>query len=261
MTQFKVKNKGRESAPTGLFTYPILMAADILLYDTDIVPVGNDQKQHIELTRDLAIRINNKYGETFVVPEGRFLKSGARIMALDDPTSKMSKSAENIHSRISLLDDAAKIKKSIMRATTDSETKITSDIEKKPDTLLGLIIGLLMVATGHAWVTPILSTVLGALADIITRSGGYVRTSTNCLGFAVFSMWGIGPMLPILWASDEYFAKTASSMGQDYADKFQALVSPPVIGGWLVLSLLVAYACALLGMKVLHRHFERAGVA
>lgn len=128
-------------------------------------------------------------------------------------------------------------------------------------TLLGFIIGLLMVATGHAWVTPILSTVLGALADIITRSGGYVRTSTNCLGFAVFSMWGIGPMLPILWASDEYFAKTASSMGQDYADKFQALVSPPVIGGWLVLSLLVAYACALLGMKVLHRHFERAGVA
>jgi len=132
MTQFKVKNKGRESAPTGLFTYPILMAADILLYDTDIVPVGNDQKQHIELTRDLAIRINNKYGETFVVPEGRFLKSGARIMALDDPTSKMSKSAENIHSRISLLDDAAKIKKSIMRATTDSEARIAFDIEKKP---------------------------------------------------------------------------------------------------------------------------------
>ena len=108
------------------------MAADILLYDTDIVPVGNDQKQHIELTRDLAIRINNKYGETFVVPEGRFLKSGARIMALDDPTSKMSKSAENIHSRISLLDDAAKIKKSIMRATTDSEARIAFDIEKKP---------------------------------------------------------------------------------------------------------------------------------
>ena len=91
------------------------MAADILLYDTDVVPVGNDQKQHIEITRDLAIRINNKYKKTFVVPDGRFLKEGARIMALDDPTSKMSKSAENIHSRISLLDDANKIKKSIMR--------------------------------------------------------------------------------------------------------------------------------------------------
>lgn len=132
MTQFKQKSKGQESAPTGLFTYPILMAADILLYDTDVVPVGNDQKQHIELTRDIALRINNKYGETFVVPDGRFLKSGARIMSLDDPTAKMSKSAENIHSRISLLDDPAKIKKSIMRATTDSEGVIRFDGEEKP---------------------------------------------------------------------------------------------------------------------------------
>lgn len=132
MTQFKQKSKDSESAPTGLFTYPILMAADILLYDTDVVPVGNDQKQHIEITRDLAIRINNKYGKTFVVPDGRFLKEGARIMSLDDPFSKMSKSAENIHSRISLLDDANKIKKSIMRATTDSEGSIRFDMENKP---------------------------------------------------------------------------------------------------------------------------------
>jgi tryptophanyl-tRNA synthetase len=132
MTQFKQKSKDDESAPTGLFTYPILMAADILLYDTDVVPVGNDQKQHIEITRDLAIRVNNKYGKTFVVPDGRFLKEGARIMSLDDPTSKMSKSAENIHSRISLLDDASKIKKSIMRATTDSEGSIRFDMENKP---------------------------------------------------------------------------------------------------------------------------------
>ncbi len=132
MTQFKQKSRDSESAPTGLFTYPILMAADILLYDTDVVPVGNDQKQHIEITRDLAERINNKYGKTFIVPDGRFLKEGARIMSLDDPTSKMSKSAENIHSRISLLDDAAKIKKSIMRSTTDSEGSIRFDIESKP---------------------------------------------------------------------------------------------------------------------------------
>ncbi len=132
MTQFKDKSRGKESAPTGLFTYPILMAADILLYDTDIVPVGNDQKQHIEICRDIAIRINNKYDKTFVVPEGRFLKSGARIMSLDDPTSKMSKSAENIHSRISLLDEDAKIKKSIMRATTDSDGQIRFDPENKP---------------------------------------------------------------------------------------------------------------------------------
>ncbi|MFR6259126.1 MAG: tryptophan--tRNA ligase, partial [Anaerovoracaceae bacterium] len=132
MTQFKDKRRGKESAPTGLFSYPVLMAADILLYDTDIVPVGNDQKQHIELCRDIAIRINNKYKKTFVVPEGRFLKSGARIMSLDEPTSKMSKSAENIHSRISLLDEDSKIKKSIMRATTDSDGEIRFDMENKP---------------------------------------------------------------------------------------------------------------------------------
>ena len=133
MTQFKDKSKNKESAPTGLFTYPVLMAADILLYDTDIVPVGNDQKQHIELCRDLAIRINNKYNKnTFVVPEGRFLKEGARIMSLDDPTSKMSKSAENVHSRISLLDSPNKIKKSIMKATTDSEGIIRYDLKEKP---------------------------------------------------------------------------------------------------------------------------------
>ena len=132
MTQFKDKSRGSESAPTGLFTYPVLMAADILLYDTDVVPVGNDQKQHIELCRDIAIRINNKYGKTFVVPEGRFLKEGARIMSLDDPSSKMSKSAENPLSRISLLDDEKTIKKAIMRATTDSEGAIYYDLENKP---------------------------------------------------------------------------------------------------------------------------------
>ena len=132
MTQFKDKSRGKESAPTGLFTYPVLMASDILLYDTDVVPVGNDQKQHIELTRDIAQRINNKYKKTFVVPEGRFMKAGARIMSLDDPTSKMSKSNENIHSRISLLDPPNKIKKSIMRATTDSDGIIKFDPENKP---------------------------------------------------------------------------------------------------------------------------------
>lgn len=132
MTQFKAKSQGKESVGAGLLTYPTLMAADILLYDTDIVPVGNDQKQHIELTRDLAIRVNHHYGKTFVVPDGRFMKEGARIMALDDPTSKMSKSAENIHSRISLLDEPSKIKKSIMKATTDSDGIVKFDAENKP---------------------------------------------------------------------------------------------------------------------------------
>ena len=93
MTQFKDKSKNKESAPAGLFMYPVLMAADILLYDTDLVPVGNDQKQHIELCRDIAGRINSKYPGTFVMPDGYFPKEGARIMALDDPIKKMSKSA------------------------------------------------------------------------------------------------------------------------------------------------------------------------
>lgn len=132
MTQFKDKSKNKESAPAGLFMYPVLMAADILLYDTDLVPVGNDQKQHIELCRDIAGRVNGKYPGTFVIPDGYFPKEGARIMALDDPTKKMSKSAENIHSRISLLDEPSKIKKSIMKATTDSDGIIRFDIENKP---------------------------------------------------------------------------------------------------------------------------------
>lgn len=132
MTQFKSKSKCSESAPTGLFCYPVLMAADILLYDTNIVPVGIDQTQHIELCRDIAMRVNNTRKKTFVIPEGKYLKEGAKIMALDDPTQKMSKSAENIHSRIQLLDDANKIKKSIMKATTDSEGVVRFDRENKP---------------------------------------------------------------------------------------------------------------------------------
>lgn len=133
MTQFKDKSKGNESSPAGLFCYPVLMAADILLYDTDIVPVGNDQRQHIELTRDIAIRVNNRFNKkVFVVPEGRYLKEGARVMSLDDPCSKMSKSAENAFSRIGLLDDDQKIRKAIMKATTDSEALVKFDLENKP---------------------------------------------------------------------------------------------------------------------------------
>lgn len=133
MTQFKDKNKGKntDSAPAGLFTYPVLMAADILLYDTAMVPVGNDQKQHIEITRDIAMRVNNKFPDTFVVPDGRFLKEGARVMSLDDPTSKMSKSAENPLSRISLLDEEGAIKKAIMKATTDSVGLVQYDLKNK----------------------------------------------------------------------------------------------------------------------------------
>ncbi|MGF7431738.1 tryptophan--tRNA ligase [Thermoanaerobacterium thermosaccharolyticum] len=132
MTQFKDKSKGKETVSVGLFTYPDLMAADILLYDTNFVPVGNDQKQHLELTRDIAIRFNNRFGETFVVPEPMILKTGSRIMSLTEPDKKMSKSSENQYSKINLLDEPSQIKKKIMRAVTDSENVIRYDPENKP---------------------------------------------------------------------------------------------------------------------------------
>ncbi|MGG3938184.1 tryptophan--tRNA ligase [Anoxybacillus kestanbolensis] len=132
MTQFKDKSAGKEAVSAGLLTYPPLMAADILLYSTDIVPVGEDQKQHIELTRDLAERFNKRYGEIFTIPEARIPKIGARIMSLTDPMKKMSKSDPNQKSYITLLDDAKTIEKKVKSAVTDSEGIIRYDKEKKP---------------------------------------------------------------------------------------------------------------------------------
>ncbi|OQM46609.1 tryptophan--tRNA ligase [Anoxybacillus sp. UARK-01] len=132
MTQFKDKSAGKEAVSAGLLTYPPLMAADILLYKTDIVPVGEDQKQHIELTRDLAERFNKRYGEIFTIPEARIPKVGARIMSLADPLKKMSKSDPNQKSYITLLDDAKAIEKKIKSAVTDSEGTIRYDKETKP---------------------------------------------------------------------------------------------------------------------------------
>lgn len=132
MTQFKDKSAGKEAVSAGLLTYPPLMAADILLYSTDIVPVGEDQKQHIELTRDLAERFNKRYGDIFTIPEARITKIGARIMSLTDPTKKMSKSDPNQKSYITLLDDAKTIEKKVKSAVTDSEGIIRYDKEKKP---------------------------------------------------------------------------------------------------------------------------------
>ncbi|MCG0239707.1 MAG: tryptophan--tRNA ligase [Firmicutes bacterium] len=132
MTQFKEKSAGKESVSVGLFTYPALMAADILLYQADLVPVGEDQKQHVELTRDLAERFNHRFGETFRVPEPLIPKVGARIMSLDDPTKKMSKSNPNPNSYISLLDPPEVIQRKIRRAVTDSEAEVRYDPERKP---------------------------------------------------------------------------------------------------------------------------------
>ncbi len=131
MTQFKDKSRDKgESVSVGLFTYPVLMAADILLYGTNVVPVGHDQKQHVELARDLAIRFNRDYGETFVVPEPRIRKEGARIMGLDDPTKKMSKSSPTPKSYISLLDDAETIQKKIKSAVTDSGSEVKAGADR-----------------------------------------------------------------------------------------------------------------------------------
>jgi tryptophanyl-tRNA synthetase len=128
MTQFKDKvGSKRERVGTGLFTYPTLMAADILLYQTHEVPVGDDQKQHVELTRDIAERFNHRFGEVFVVPEPVIPKVGARIMGFDDPTAKMAKSATGQHHGIALLDDPKKARKTIMRAVTDSQQGIVFD--------------------------------------------------------------------------------------------------------------------------------------
>lgn len=132
MTQFKDKSTGKDAVSAGLLTYPPLMAADILLYNTDQVPVGEDQKQHMELTRNLAQRFNNKHNDIFTIPEVSIPKVGARIMSLQDPTKKMSKSDENEKGFISMLDEPKKIEKKVKSAVTDSEGIVKYDKENKP---------------------------------------------------------------------------------------------------------------------------------
>ena len=133
MTQFKDKSQKNQNFYCGLFTYPVLMAADILIYDADLVPVGVDQKQHVELTRDIAEGVNKRFGtDIFKLPEPYIPTSGAKIMGLVDPTKKMSKSSENKKDVIFLLDDEATIRKKIMSATTDSEMQVKYDPQNKP---------------------------------------------------------------------------------------------------------------------------------
>lgn len=132
MTQFKDKaKKQRENVLVGLLTYPALMAADILLYQTDLVPVGQDQRQHLELTRDIAERFNRDFGETFKVPDAFIPKVGAKVMALDDASKKMSKSDENVNGSIMLMDDPDTVRRKFKRAVTDSGTEIRFD-ESRP---------------------------------------------------------------------------------------------------------------------------------
>jgi tryptophanyl-tRNA synthetase len=149
MTQFKDKSdkigdQGFISA--GLFTYPALMAADILLYDAEEVPVGDDQRQHLEITRDIAQRFNSRFGDTFVVPKAAIPKVGARIMDLQDPTAKMSKSADSPQGTVLLLDDAKTLEKKIKRAVTDTDGEVRYDPSNKPG--LANLLTILAVATG-----------------------------------------------------------------------------------------------------------------
>ncbi len=148
MTQFKDKSAKREGdfISAGLFTYPALQAADILLYDADEVPVGEDQRQHIEITRDIAIRFNHRFGDTFVLPKAVHPKAGARVMDLQDPTSKMSKSAETENGIVYLLDENSVIEKKFKRAVTDSDGVVTYDRANKPG--VSNLLDILSAATG-----------------------------------------------------------------------------------------------------------------
>lgn len=148
MTQFKDKSAKREAdfVSAGLFTYPALQAADILLYDANEVPVGEDQRQHVEITRDIAIRFNHRFGDTFVIPKSTHPKAGARVMDLQDPTSKMSKSANTDSGIIYLLDDNSTIEKKCKRAVTDSENEVRFDRQAKPG--VTNLLEILSAATG-----------------------------------------------------------------------------------------------------------------
>jgi tryptophanyl-tRNA synthetase len=174
MTQFKDKSKSAEFISGGLLTYPALMAADILLYDTERVPVGDDQRQHLELTRDLAIRFNSRYGDTFVVPEAAIPRAGARVMDLQNPTSKMSKSADAPQGTINLLDDLQVVEKKIMRAVTDTESEVRYDIAAKPGvsnllSILGACTGRAPeeVATGYAQYGPLKKDTAAAVVETL----------------------------------------------------------------------------------------------
>jgi len=148
MTQFKEKGRGQESVSAGLLDYPVLMAADILAYDTDEVPIGDDQRQHLELARDLAVRFNHRFGDTLVVPKGTFPGVAARVMDLQDPTAKMSKSSESPQGTILLLDTPGAISKKIRSAVTDSGSVIRYSPDDQPG--VSNLLEMLGAATGRS---------------------------------------------------------------------------------------------------------------
>jgi tryptophanyl-tRNA synthetase len=148
MTQFKEKRALAEFVSSALFTYPVLMAGDILLYRTDVVPIGDDQRQHLELTRDIAERFNTRFGETFTVPEGVYPEAGARVMDLQEPTKKMSKSFGTDQGKILMLDDEGTVARKVKRAVADSGREVRHDPDTKPG--ISNLIELMTVATGES---------------------------------------------------------------------------------------------------------------
>ncbi len=206
MTQFKDKKvKQTQGVSCSLLTYPALMAADILLYDADLVPVGQDQKQHIELTRNLAERFNQKYGDTFVIPEPYISTSGAKIMSLQDPSKKMSKSDPNPKGYIALLDDENVIKKKIMSAITDSEGYVSYDPEKRP---------------GISNLLTIYSCLSGEKIDEIVKKyegKGYAEFKADLAEITVNHIKGIQAKYNELINSDEL--DRILDEGRDYASK------------------------------------------
>ncbi len=174
MTQFKDKAKGQDTARVGLFTYPVLMAADILLYDATHVPVGDDQRQHLELTREVAVRFNNRYGETFVVPEAAIPGTAARVMDLQHPERKMSKSVESPLGTIGLLDSDEDITRKVRKAVTDTDGEMRYDRAAKPGlaNLLDLLAAAtdrtpLEVAQGYQRYGDLKNDVAGALGELL----------------------------------------------------------------------------------------------
>ena len=174
MTQFKDKSAKAEFVSGGLFTYPALMASDILLYDTDLVPVGDDQRQHLELTRDVAIRFNSRYGDTFVVPEATVPAVGARVMDLQAPTNKMSKSDESPQGTVLLTDPPEVVTRKFKRAVTDTETEVRFDPEAKPGvsnllTILGACTGRSPeeAAAGYTQYGPLKADTADAVVEVL----------------------------------------------------------------------------------------------
>jgi len=188
MTQFKDKSQkaGSDSASVGLFTYPILQAADILLYQPKAVPVGEDQRQHLELTRDLAERFNSRFGQTFTMPEAHILKETAKIYDLQNPTAKMSKSAQDPKGLINLMDDDTTISKKIKSAVTDTDATIKLDWENKPgvSNLLSIhssISGDSIISLEERFAGAGYGVLKGEVADVVVNALGPIRDKANDL--------------------------------------------------------------------------------